>query len=72
MLVCWGFLYVLVVLGLGGGMGGWLVGEGGGGLGGNWFSAENSLRVYSQYLELDKNQNGLLAKEEVSCGVGKV
>ena len=32
----------------------------------NWFSATSVLRVYSQYLNLDKDQNGLLCKEELS------
>eukprot|EP01135_Chromosphaera_perkinsii_P011787 Nk52_evm33s2496 gene=Nk52_evmTU33s2496 len=32
----------------------------------NWFSASSVLRVYSQYLNLDKDQNGLLCKEELS------
>ena len=36
----------------------------------NWFSAESSLRVYSQYLELDKDQNGLLSKTELMNYVG--
>ncbi|GMI26207.1 hypothetical protein TrRE_jg1331, partial [Triparma retinervis] len=61
-LVCSQVMEELLELGMAGGNQGR---EGGGGLGGNWFSAENSLRVYSQYLELDKNQNGLLAKEEL-------
>ena len=38
--------------------------------GDNWFSAENSLRVYSQYLELDKDQNGLLSKTELQSYTG--
>ena len=37
----------------------------------NWFSAENSLRVYSQYLELDKDQNGLLSKTELQLYTGE-
>ncbi|GMI02998.1 hypothetical protein TrVE_jg9726 [Triparma verrucosa] len=36
----------------------------------NWFSSENSLRVYSQYLELDKDQNGLLSKTELQNYTG--
>jgi Ca2+-binding EF-hand superfamily protein len=31
----------------------------------NWFSAENALRVYSEYLELDADQNGMLSREEL-------
>jgi serine/threonine-protein phosphatase 2A regulatory subunit B'' len=31
----------------------------------NWFSAANALRVYSQYLELDVDMNGMLSKEEL-------
>ncbi|KAJ8883525.1 hypothetical protein PR048_015369 [Dryococelus australis] len=32
----------------------------------NWFSAPSALRVYGQYLNLDKDHNGMLNKEEVS------
>ena len=32
---------------------------------GNWFSAENALRVYSEYLELDTDQNGMLSRDEL-------
>ncbi|XP_046686350.1 serine/threonine-protein phosphatase 2A regulatory subunit B'' subunit gamma-like [Homalodisca vitripennis] len=32
----------------------------------NWFSATSALRVYGQYLNLDKNQNGMLSKEELA------
>lgn len=35
----------------------------------NWFSAPSALRVYGQYLNLDKNHNGMLNKEELS-GLG--
>ena len=31
----------------------------------NWFSAGNALRVYSQYLELDTDQNGMLSPSEL-------
>jgi serine/threonine-protein phosphatase 2A regulatory subunit B'' len=34
--------------------------------GSNWFSASNALRVYSQYLELDGDQNGMLAPHELA------
>uniref|UniRef100_A0A8C4WVT6 Protein phosphatase 2, regulatory subunit B'', gamma n=1 Tax=Eptatretus burgeri TaxID=7764 RepID=A0A8C4WVT6_EPTBU len=33
----------------------------------NWFSAPSALRVYGQYLNLDKDHNGMLSKEELSC-----
>lgn len=32
----------------------------------NWFSAPSSLRVYGQYLNLDRDHNGMLSKEELS------
>ena len=32
----------------------------------NWFSAHNALRVYSQYLELDIDHNGMLSKRELA------
>ncbi|XP_077477722.1 serine/threonine-protein phosphatase 2A regulatory subunit B'' subunit gamma [Stigmatopora argus] len=32
----------------------------------NWFSAPSVLRVYGQYLNLDKDHNGMLSKEELS------
>jgi len=35
----------------------------------NWFSAPTALRVYGQYLNLDKDHNGLLNKEELA-GLG--
>ncbi|XP_014260377.1 serine/threonine-protein phosphatase 2A regulatory subunit B'' subunit gamma-like [Cimex lectularius] len=35
----------------------------------NWFSAPSALRVYGQYLNLDKNHNGMLNKEELA-GLG--
>jgi len=31
----------------------------------NWFSAHNTLRVYSQYLELDIDHNGMLSRSEI-------
>ncbi|CAM9795224.1 unnamed protein product, partial [Phaeothamnion confervicola] len=31
----------------------------------NWFSADNALRVYSEYLELDADQNGMLSRREL-------
>ena len=39
----------------------------------NWFSAPNALRVYSQYLELDIDHNGMLSKDELmSFGMGSM
>lgn len=32
----------------------------------NWFSATSALRVYGQYLHLDKDHNGVLSKEELA------
>lgn len=32
----------------------------------NWFSAPSALRVYGQYLNLDKDHNGMLRKEELA------
>ncbi|GAB1609697.1 serine/threonine-protein phosphatase 2A regulatory subunit B'' subunit gamma-like isoform X2 [Argonauta hians] len=32
----------------------------------NWFSAPSALRVYRQYLNLDRDRNGMLSKEELS------
>ncbi|XP_061824401.1 serine/threonine-protein phosphatase 2A regulatory subunit B'' subunit gamma isoform X1 [Nerophis lumbriciformis] len=32
----------------------------------NWFSAPSALRMYGQYLSLDKDHNGMLSKEELS------
>lgn len=32
----------------------------------NWFSAPSALRVYGQYLNLDRDQNGMLSKQELS------
>ncbi|XP_066999650.1 serine/threonine-protein phosphatase 2A regulatory subunit B'' subunit gamma [Anabrus simplex] len=32
----------------------------------NWFSAPSALRVYGQYLNLDKDHNGMLNREELS------
>jgi len=36
----------------------------------SWFSSANALRVYSAYLQLDRDQNGMLSPEELSgyCG----
>ena len=31
----------------------------------NWFSAPSALRVYGQYLNLDKDHNGMLSKAEL-------
>ena len=36
----------------------------------NWFSAPSALRVYGQYLNLDKDHNGMLSKEELARWVG--
>ena len=32
----------------------------------NWFSAPSALKVYGQYLNLDRDHNGMLKKEELS------
>ncbi|ESP03036.1 hypothetical protein LOTGIDRAFT_110627 [Lottia gigantea] len=32
----------------------------------NWFSAPSALRVYGQYLNLDKDRNGMLSKSELA------
>ena len=32
----------------------------------NWFSASSALRVYGDYLNLDKDHNGMLSKEELA------
>ncbi|XP_041352870.1 serine/threonine-protein phosphatase 2A regulatory subunit B'' subunit gamma-like isoform X1 [Gigantopelta aegis] len=32
----------------------------------NWFSAPSALRVYGQYLNLDRDRNGMLSKEELA------
>jgi hypothetical protein len=32
----------------------------------NWFSAMNALRVYSIYLELDTDMNGMLSRQELA------
>lgn len=32
----------------------------------NWFSVPSALRIYSMYLELDKDHNGLLSREELA------
>jgi len=31
----------------------------------NWFSAPSALRVYGQYLNLDRDHNGMLSQEEL-------
>ena len=36
----------------------------------NWFSSSNALRVFSLYVELDKDQNGMLNQEELSAFTG--
>lgn len=33
---------------------------------GNWFSASSALRVYGDYLNLDKDHNGMLSKKELA------
>ncbi|XP_065200638.1 serine/threonine-protein phosphatase 2A regulatory subunit B'' subunit gamma-like isoform X2 [Planococcus citri] len=39
----------------------------------NWFSASSALRVYGDYLNLDKDHNGMLSKEELACyGTGSL
>lgn len=39
----------------------------------NWFSASSALRVYGDYLNLDKDHNGMLNKEELaSYGTGSL
>jgi serine/threonine-protein phosphatase 2A regulatory subunit B'' len=58
--------------GAGSGMGG-----GGGGASppassANWFSAANALRVYSQYLQLDVDQNGMLTAQELAAYRGGI
>jgi hypothetical protein len=32
----------------------------------NWFSAPSALRVYGQYLNLDRDHNGMLSQEELA------
>ncbi len=32
----------------------------------NWFSASSVLRVYGQYLSLDKDHNGMLSPDELT------
>lgn len=36
----------------------------------NWFAASSAVRVYSQYLELDADQNGLLSPAELARACG--
>eukprot|EP00596_Hydrurales_sp_CCMP1899_P007168 CAMPEP_0119047896 /NCGR_PEP_ID=MMETSP1177-20130426/55670_1 /TAXON_ID=2985 /ORGANISM="Ochromonas sp, Strain CCMP1899" /LENGTH=396 /DNA_ID=CAMNT_0007023055 /DNA_START=233 /DNA_END=1423 /DNA_ORIENTATION=+ len=36
----------------------------------NWFSGSNALRVFSIYVELDKDQNGMLSQEELLAFTG--
>lgn len=37
----------------------------------NWFCAPSALRVYGEYLNLDKDHNGMLSKEELAAlGIG--
>ena len=38
----------------------------------NWFSASNALRVYSGYLELDSDQNGMLSPAELGNYQGRL
>lgn len=38
----------------------------------NWFSAPSALRVYGQYLNLDKDHNGMLSKEELARYIAEV
>jgi serine/threonine-protein phosphatase 2A regulatory subunit B'' len=38
----------------------------------NWFSAANALRVYSQYLKLDVDQNGMLSPAELAAYRGGI
>lgn len=63
---------VLSSSGVGAGSGG---GSGGGGgsfpaPASNWFSAANALRLYSTYLELDADQNGMLSAAELAAWHG--
>lgn len=32
----------------------------------NWFSIENSMRIYNQYIDLDEDHNGMLSKTELA------
>lgn len=32
----------------------------------NWFSASSALRIYGDYLNLDRNHNGMLNKTELA------
>mmetsp|Transcript_29732 Transcript_29732/g.40850 ORF Transcript_29732/g.40850 Transcript_29732/m.40850 type:complete len:283 (+) Transcript_29732:16-864(+) len=36
----------------------------------NWFSGQNALRIYTLFLELDKDQNGMLSLEELKAFSG--
>lgn len=38
----------------------------------NWFSASNALRVYSAYLQLDKDENGMLSPQELAGYQGRM
>ena len=38
----------------------------------NWFSGINALRVFSLYVDLDKDQNGMLSQEELLAFTGPV
>ena len=33
----------------------------------NWFSASNAMRVYSSYLDLDCDRNGMLSRKVSAC-----
>lgn len=32
----------------------------------NWFSCQSASKIYTRYLQLDKDHNGLLSREELS------
>ena len=36
----------------------------------NWFSCHNALRIYNDFIQLDKDQNGMLSKDEFSLYSG--
>jgi hypothetical protein len=38
----------------------------------NWFSGINALRVFSLYVDLDKDQNGMLSQDELLAFTGPV